>query len=120
MRFLLNPYDVWKNGAFPVQHTVLKLAFSERRRYYGEGGVRTPDIALPFKASGSFFRGQKEMARLDGESLHALFEELADWNHQLEHVDGLKEALAALDDKPDISGDLDALAAASSNDKVAP
>lgn len=30
---------------------------------------------------------EKEMARLDGESSNALFEDLADWNEQLKHID---------------------------------
>ena len=61
-----------------------------------------------------------KVVRLSGQSLNALFDELADWNHQLEHVEGLKEALAALDNEPDVSGDFAALATVSSNEEVAP
>ena len=39
----------------------------------------------------------KMMVPLSGDELHQIFDILADWNHQLEHFDGLAEALAACD-----------------------
>ena len=37
---------------------------------------------------------QMEMARLDPESSNLLFQELSDWEHQLQHLDGIREHLA--------------------------
>lgn len=51
------------------------------------------------------------MVRLSGQSLNALFDELSDWNHQLLHCDGLKEALAAIEDDADHVGAFNDVAA---------
>lgn len=42
--------------------------------------------------------GRLIVARLDLESSNALFQELEDWEHQLQHLDGIREQLAGDND----------------------
>ncbi|PCI44308.1 MAG: hypothetical protein COB49_11265 [Alphaproteobacteria bacterium] len=85
MNFLSNPHKIWCSGKFNLQRIVLKLAFSEPLVYCRETGYRTPKTALPFKVLAGISGGKKLMVRLKGENLNSLFEELADWEHQLKH-----------------------------------
>jgi DNA invertase Pin-like site-specific DNA recombinase len=48
--FLANPYKLWKNGAFELKRTTLKLAFTGPILYNRNPEARTPLKALPHKA----------------------------------------------------------------------
>ncbi len=52
MRFLSNPYEIWKNGDFEAKRTVLKLVLSEPLVFNRKTGVRTAETSPPFKALG--------------------------------------------------------------------
>jgi len=47
--FLANPRKLWNSGQIHWQRTALRLAFVERLAYSRKTGLRTPDLALPFK-----------------------------------------------------------------------
>ena len=51
---LANPYKLWKNGAFELKRTTLKLAFSGPILYNRNQDARTPLKALPHKAFHAF------------------------------------------------------------------
>jgi len=61
-RFLSSPWNIWKNYSLEWKRTVLRLAFSEPISYCRIQGVRTPKIALPFKALADLSTGKCEMA----------------------------------------------------------
>lgn len=50
MRFLANPYEIWKNGSYTLKRVVLRLVFSAPLKFSRKDGVRTPETTLPFKA----------------------------------------------------------------------
>ncbi|NOD93855.1 recombinase family protein [Ruegeria sp. HKCCD4884] len=50
MRFLSNPYEIWKKGSISLKRTVLRLVFSQPLVFSRSEGVRTPDTTFPFKA----------------------------------------------------------------------
>jgi hypothetical protein len=54
MRFLSSPWDIWRKSDLALRKTVLRLAFLEPLPYSQETGLRTPNLALPFKALGGF------------------------------------------------------------------
>ena len=41
LRFLANPWNIWKSGRFTLKRMVLRLAFSERLAYSRNEGYRT-------------------------------------------------------------------------------
>ena len=61
MRFLSNPWKLWKTGRFDLQRLVLKLTFSEHLQYCRETGFRTPKTTLPFSMLGDFCMPEKQM-----------------------------------------------------------
>ena len=63
MTFLANPWKLWINGGLDRKKTVLRLAFADRITYCRNEGLRTPKIALPFKALTAFRGGKSGMAR---------------------------------------------------------
>ena len=65
-RFLSSPWSIWKNADLTLKKTVLRLAFSEPVPYCRNQGLRTPNLAFPFKALGEFCTGKCEMAHLSG------------------------------------------------------
>ncbi len=65
-QFLASPCKLWKTGQLTLQRTVLKLAFAERISYCRKTGLRTPDLALPFKALGGTQMQQCVMAEAQG------------------------------------------------------
>ncbi|MEO0637776.1 MAG: hypothetical protein AAFY73_14140, partial [Pseudomonadota bacterium] len=50
LKFLVNPWNIYKKGDLALKRTVLKLAFTEPLRYNREKGYRTAKTTLPFKA----------------------------------------------------------------------
>ena len=48
LRFLSNPWNIYKNGDFAMRQTVLRLAFAEPLRYGQNGMYRTPEFSFPF------------------------------------------------------------------------
>ena len=63
LTFLANPWNLWVSGKLEQRRTVLKLAFSERLRYARGRGLRTANLALPFKVLTAISGGENEMAR---------------------------------------------------------
>lgn len=66
LSFLANPWKIWVSGELAVKRMVLRLAFSERVAYCRDKGLRTPKIALPFKALEAFQLEKSEMAHPTG------------------------------------------------------
>ncbi|WP_255720263.1 recombinase family protein [Acuticoccus kalidii] len=83
LRFLSSPWDIWKTTDLIGKRTVLRLAFLEPVAYCRKQGLRTPNLAFPFKALGGFSINNCEMAHLDGESSNSLFEVLDEWERHL-------------------------------------
>ena len=66
LQFLSSPWNIWRNADLAVKKVVLRLAFAEPLLYCRNQGLRTPNLAFPFKAL-SQFNGQKcEMAHPRG------------------------------------------------------
>ena len=61
LQFLSNPLKIWTNTDLALKKTVLRLAFSEPLPYCRNEGLRTPNLAFPFKALGEFCSGKCEM-----------------------------------------------------------
>ncbi len=61
MRFLANPWNIWKNSDLTLKRTVLRLAFVEPLLYCRNQGLRAPKLSLPFKALGEIFSNRCEM-----------------------------------------------------------
>lgn len=66
MRFLSSPWSIWKNSDLAIKRTVLRLAFAEPLPYCRNKGLRTPNLALPFKALANIQGRKSEMARPTG------------------------------------------------------
>ncbi len=96
LRFLANPCKLWNSDRLSDRQTVLKLVFPKGISYCRNGGFRTTETSMPFKALGMISGRKTEMVRLDEESLNLLFQELADWNALLKHasltVEGRRDA----------------------------
>ncbi|PQO24045.1 hypothetical protein C2I36_04630 [Rhodobacteraceae bacterium WD3A24] len=63
LRFLASP---WKNVDLSGRKTVLRLAFSQPLPYCRKEGLRTPDLAFPFKALAGLSTPKSEMAHRGG------------------------------------------------------
>ena len=61
LKFLANPWNIYKNGSFALQQTVLRLAFAEPIRYCRSEGYRTAKITFPFKVLADFSTQKSEM-----------------------------------------------------------
>ena len=66
LRFLSNPWNLWKSDDLHHKRLVLRLAFSERIRYCRSQGLRTPKMTLPFNMLGGLHMGKCEMAEREG------------------------------------------------------
>ena len=66
IQFLSNPWNIWIKSDLALKKTVLRLAFLEPLPYCRERGLRTPNLALPFKALGDFCSNKCEMAHPRG------------------------------------------------------
>ncbi|HRQ60874.1 MAG TPA: recombinase zinc beta ribbon domain-containing protein, partial [Alphaproteobacteria bacterium] len=67
-RFLENPHELWASERLDDKRLVLKLTFADRLAYCRNGGFRTPQTTLPFKALEAVQGGKCKMA--DRESLY--------------------------------------------------
>src|SRR5690606_7081951 len=63
LQFLSNPWSIWNNSGLIGKRTVLRLAFLEPLAYSRKEGLRTPNLAFPFKALGEINSSKCEMAR---------------------------------------------------------
>ncbi len=52
LKFLSNPYGIWRSGTFEMKRLVLRLVFSGHLLYDRENGYRTPQTSLPFNMLG--------------------------------------------------------------------
>ncbi|MEO1243769.1 MAG: recombinase family protein [Pseudomonadota bacterium] len=66
MRFLANPCILWNSDKFEHKRIALNLVFSERLAYCRNEGFRTPVLALPFKALGNVYGGNRELVSPEG------------------------------------------------------
>ncbi|MCB1451414.1 MAG: recombinase family protein, partial [Nitratireductor sp.] len=60
--FFANPSKLWDSGSHLHRKLVLKLTFADRLEYCRNGGFRTPETTLPFKALGQICAGNNKMA----------------------------------------------------------
>ncbi len=61
--FLASPWKLWSSDRLEDKRAVLKLTFATRLRYQRGEGLRTGELALPFKLLAGISAGEKEMAR---------------------------------------------------------
>lgn len=66
MTFLSKPWKIWENADFALKKTILRLAFIEPLPYCRNEGLRTPNLAFPFKALGQICGHKCEMAHRGG------------------------------------------------------
>lgn len=66
MRFLSNPWELWKNGTFELRRTILKMVLTTPIHYHRETGVRTPKLSFPFKVLMANCTQEFEMVRAVG------------------------------------------------------
>jgi hypothetical protein len=85
LRFLASPCDLWISERFSDRRTVLKLVFPKGISYCRNGGFRTTETSMPFKALGMISGQKMEMVRFDEETLNLVFQAMADWNTILKH-----------------------------------
>ena len=50
LKFLTNPYKIWRNGPFEAKRMVLRMVFSKPIAYCRENGFRTPETTSVFGA----------------------------------------------------------------------
>ena len=65
-RFLENPHELWDSERLDDKKLVLKLTFADRLAYCRNGGFRTPQTTLPFKALEAVQGGKCKMAEREG------------------------------------------------------
>ena len=65
-RFLENPHELWASERLDDRKLVLKLTFADRLAYCRNGGFRTPQTTLPFKALEAVQSGKCKMAERVG------------------------------------------------------
>ena len=65
-RFLENPHELWASKRLDDKKLVLKLTFADRLAYCRNGGFRTPQTTLPFKALEAVQGGECKMAERVG------------------------------------------------------
>ena len=63
LRFLSNPYNLWKKGSFETKRLVLRLLFIEPIPYDRGNGFRTPQTSNVFRAFSGFSTQESEMVR---------------------------------------------------------
>ncbi|GLO72457.1 hypothetical protein MACH17_39740 [Phaeobacter inhibens] len=66
LKFLSNPWKLWKSGNLIAQRTVLRLAFADKISFARNEGLRTPKTTLPFKVLEGFSCQSKIMADRGG------------------------------------------------------
>ncbi len=65
-RFLANPCSLWDSGRLEYRRAVLRLAFPNRLYYTRNEGLRTPEIAFPFRVLQGNFSRKEVMAESEG------------------------------------------------------
>lgn len=63
LTFLSNPWKIWSSGHLEMRRTVLKLAFGSKLEYRRNEGLRTTNLALPFKVLAQISSANGEVAR---------------------------------------------------------
>ena len=66
LRFLASPWQQWQNTDLPGRRTILRLSFNKPVAYSRIGGLRTPDLAFPFKLLGQTQASKEGVARPAG------------------------------------------------------
>ncbi|GKY88118.1 hypothetical protein STA1M1_19870 [Sinisalibacter aestuarii] len=61
LRFLSNPWNLYKNGDFTMRQTVLRLVFAEPLKYDQNGVYGTPELSFPFRYLEGFSGSKSEM-----------------------------------------------------------
>ncbi len=65
LKFLANPWILYKNGDFVMRQTVLRLVFSDPLRYSPNGVYGTPNFSFPFKYLAGISGAKSEMVLLE-------------------------------------------------------
>ncbi len=60
LAFLRNPWQLWSFGTYEHKRLLLQLCFSKRVAYQRNVGLRTAELALPFKLLDTLRTGEKE------------------------------------------------------------
>ncbi len=83
LTFLSNPQKLWASDDLADRQICLRLTFAKRLSFTRNGGLRTPELSLPFKLLGAVEGGQNmafgEMAHWCHDRSNTLWKELADW-----------------------------------------
>ena len=66
MEFIANPLKLWASERLDDKRLLLRLAFGGQLRYLRNGGYRTAETALPFKALAAISLGKTEMVGPEG------------------------------------------------------
>ena len=66
LKFLSNPYNIWKNGRAEDRKTVLRLVFSEPLKFARNEGFRTPKTSSVFNALKRFEGLKSGLAEREG------------------------------------------------------
>ena len=65
LKFLANPWFIYKNGDFAMRQTVLRLAFAEPLRCSQNGVYGTPELSFPFRYLAGISGQKSEMVLLE-------------------------------------------------------
>jgi len=65
LELVSNPHKIWASERFEDKRMVLKLVFTKKLEYLKNTGLRTPPIALPFKALEGFDMSKSVMVGLE-------------------------------------------------------
>jgi DNA invertase Pin-like site-specific DNA recombinase len=66
LTFLENPCSIWDSGRLEYRRAVLRLAFAGRLTFTRNSGLRTPELAFPFKLWRDLAEPEKVMAEREG------------------------------------------------------
>lgn len=66
VKFLANPWNIWKSGWLEDRRAMLKLVFGGKIVFDRFEGFQTPDISLLFKALRAISGPEKEMVPATG------------------------------------------------------
>ncbi len=66
LKFLANPWNIYKNGDFVMRQTVLRLVFSEPLKYGQNGVYGTPELSFPFSCLAGISGKKSEMVQRGG------------------------------------------------------
>ncbi|WP_170546566.1 recombinase family protein [Ruegeria arenilitoris] len=66
LKFLANPYLLYKKSDYAVRQALLRMVFSEPLRYSRIEGYRTPTLTFPFKVLAEISKEKCEVVLLEG------------------------------------------------------